>query len=116
MFPSNGFPGKRRERYFDEIDAAWGDHIEEYSGALERMAPHIVTCHLHDNDGYSDAHQLPGTGTIDWADLIPKIKKLPRLISMQTEVSTVPAGLPVAKLVRTFRDLIENETFQINNH
>ena len=100
------FPGKRRELYFDEMDWAWGDHIEEYSGALERMAPHIVTCHLHDNDGYSDAHRLPGTGTIDWADLIPKLKKLPRLISLQTEVLTVPGALPVAKLVKTFRGLI----------
>ena len=103
------FPGKERSRYFEEMDWAWGEHIEEYSGALERMAPHIVTCHLHDNDGYSDAHQLPGTGTIRWGELIPKLKKLPRLISLQTEVLTVPGALPVAKLVQTFRERVETE-------
>ena len=103
------FPGKRRELYFDEMDAAWGDKIEEYTGALERMKPHIVTCHLHDNDGYSDAHRLPGTGTIDWAALIPKLKKLPRLISLQTEVGTVPGALPVSKLTKTFQTLMNAE-------
>jgi len=101
------FPGKRRELYFDEMDAAWGERVEEYSGALERLAPHIVTCHLHDNDGYSDAHRLPGEGTIDWRELIRKLKALPRLVSMQTEVRTVPTALPVAKLVRTFGTLLE---------
>ena len=104
------FPGKKRERYFDEMDLAWGERIEEYSGALERMAPHIVTCHLHDNDGYSDAHQLPGEGSIRWNELIPKLKQLPRLVSMQTEVRTVPSSLSVAKLVRTFRALTETDT------
>ena len=99
------FPGRKRAEYAGEITAAWGGHIEEYSGALERMAPSIVTCHLHDNNGYGDTHQLPGTGTVDWNVLIPKIRKLPRLISMQTEVRTVP-GLPIAELTAVFRNLL----------
>ena len=99
-------PGKRRSGYFVEMDWAWGNKIEEYPNAYERLAPHIVTCHLHDNDGYSDAHELPGTGTIDWKTLIPKLKKSPRLISMQTEVRTIPAALPVGKLCDTFRKLM----------
>lgn len=102
------FPGKKREKYFEEMDWAWGEKIEEYTGALERMAPYIVTCHLHDNDGYSDAHKLPGEGTIDWGKLIPQLKNCPELISMQTEVLTVP-GLPVGKLVETFRRIIPAE-------
>lgn len=53
------------------------------------------------------AHRLPGKGTIDWRALIPKIKQLPRLISMQTEVRTVPTCLTIAELVRTFRSLTE---------
>ena len=104
------FPGKRRELYFGEMDDAWGEKIDEYSGALERMAPHIVTCHLHDNDGYGDAHKLPGRGTIDWAKLMPKVKALPRLVSMQTEVQTIPGGLTAAKLVAAFRNLVEKDS------
>ena len=103
------FPGKQRSRYCDWMNTAWAGQIEEYSGALERMAPYIVTCHLHDNDGYGDAHSLPGEGTIDWNTLIPKIKQLPRLISMQTEVRTVPGGLAVGKLVRKFQSLMNEK-------
>jgi len=104
------FPGKRRELYFGEMDDAWGEKIDEYSGALERMAPHIVTCHLHDNDGYSDAHRLPGEGTIDWAELMPKVKSLPRLVSLQTEVQTIPGGITAARLVAVFRNLVEKDS------
>ena len=41
---------------------------------LDRMLPHIVNCHLHDNDGTDDQHLLPGDGTLDWtavAALLP---------------------------------------------
>lgn len=100
-------PGKKREKYFQEMDWAWGEKIEEYEGAYQRLAPYIVTCHLHDNDGYSDAHILPGRGTIDWADLIPKIKRCPNLISMQTEVTTT--GLAIGKLVETFERIMKAE-------
>lgn len=99
-------PGKERAKYFEEMDWAWGDKIEEYSDALEHLAPHIATCHLHDNDGYSDAHLLPGRGTIDWKSLIGKLKKCPRLLSMQTEVTT-SGGLSIGQLVRTFRELMD---------
>lgn len=104
MAPS---PEKKREKYFVEMDWAWGEKIDEYTGAWERLAPYIVTCHLHDNDGYSDAHKLPGAGTIDWQKVISQIKRSPNLISMQTEVIT--AGLPIAKLVDTFNKIITKE-------
>ena len=100
-------PGKKREKYFQEMDWAWGEKIDEYEGAYQRLAPYIVTCHLHDNDGYSDAHRLPGEGTIDWADLIPKIKRCPHLISMQTEVTTT--GIAIGKLVETFNKIMQAE-------
>ncbi len=99
------FPGKKREKYFTEMDWAWGDKIEEQTGTCEKLAPYVVTCHLHDNDGYSDAHALPGTGTIEWDALLTKIRRMPRLISMQTEVVTIPTALPIAKLVATFRKI-----------
>ena len=100
-------PGKVREKYFSDMDLAWGEHIDEYEGAYQRLAPYIVTCHLHDNDGYSDAHILPGKGNIDWADLIPKIKRCPNLISMQTEVTT--NGLAIGTLVDTFNNIMKAE-------
>ena len=102
------FPGKKREKYFGEMDAAWGPVVEEYEGAYENLAPYIVTCHLHDNDGYSDAHRLPGEGTVDWKTLIPAIRRCPELISMQTEVIITP-GLSIGKLVSAFRKIMGEE-------
>ncbi len=55
---------------------------------FELMAPLLVTCHLHDNDGQTDTHSAPGTGTVPWAELAEKIKKLPRLMHMETETRT----------------------------
>lgn len=101
-------PDKKRDKYFPEMDWAWGEKIDEYTGAWERLAPYIVTCHLHDNTGYSDAHQLPGCGTIDWKKVISQIKRSPNLISMQTEVTTV-GGLSIAKLVETFNKIMQAE-------
>ena len=33
---------------------------------LERYAGQLVHLHLHDNDGESDDHLIPGEGTVDW--------------------------------------------------
>ena len=98
--------GKIREKYFSEMDDAWGEDIEYCENSLDKMLPYIVTCHLHDNSGYGDDHALPGTGTIDWKPLIAKIKTAPRLISMQTEVRTIPGGPSVKKLITVFGRLL----------
>ena len=34
--------------------------------AIERLAPFCVATHLHDNDGRSDAHLIPGEGAFEW--------------------------------------------------
>jgi len=55
--------------------------------ALEKMLPHIVNCHLHDNDGRTDQHLFPGQGTVDWIATKELLKKAPRLQVLQSEVS-----------------------------
>ena len=34
--------------------------------AGEVLAPHLVHCHAHYNDGAADTHGPLGTGTVDW--------------------------------------------------
>ena len=58
--------------------------------ALEKMLPHVVNCHLHDNMGDGDSHTLPGRGNINWNHIIPLLKTAPRLQVIQSEV--IPAG------------------------
>lgn len=47
------------------------------SGNLDWLIEHAferLTClHLHDNDGQSDQHRLPGMGTVPWEKLAPAI-------------------------------------------
>lgn len=54
---------------------------------LELMLPHIVNCHLHDNDGITDSHKIPGNGSINWKKLMTTLAKAPRLQCIQNEVS-----------------------------
>lgn len=99
--------GKVREKYFSEMDDAWGEKIEYFPDSLGTMLPYIVTCHLHDNDGYRDAHDLPGNGTINWKPLLARLQQAPRLMSMQTEV--VSTRQSVRKLVEVFSKLRDGE-------
>jgi len=42
-----------------------GDGLSELESAKDRL----ISIHLHDNDGTSDQHRLPFSGTVDWATL-----------------------------------------------
>ena len=101
------FPGKVREKYAPGMDRAWGEVVECYPDALGDLLPHIVTCHLHDNDGYSDAHKMPGEGRINWQELMAKLRTAPRLMTMQSEVSMFANGYSIGNLVRTFNKIMQ---------
>ena len=72
------------------------DHI------LEKMLPHIVNCHLHDNNGLSDQHLNIRKGTIHWEKIIPLLKKAPRLQCVQCEVLGVKGMVGVKDVVDQF--------------
>ena len=99
------FPGKVREKYAPSMDAAWGEVVECYPDALGDLLPHIVTCHLHDNDGYSDAHKMPGDGRIQWESEISRLLTAPRLMSVQSEVSMIRNGYSIRRLAESFEAL-----------
>ena len=112
-------PGKRPDRYRANVYDVWyEDGIIPENNALEILYPHIVTTHMHDNDGYGDLHAMPGDGNIDWSVMIPKLKNCPRMLEMQTEVSLYHYGInwagellapmggyTINRLVQTFRKL-----------
>ena len=74
---------------------------------LDRMLPHIVNCHLHDNHAVKDEHDLPGRGTVDWPETFAKLRTAPRLRCMQSEVIAAAHAIPVKTLVGTFEKLRE---------
>lgn len=44
------------------------------SGLLDRHAGRLMALHLHDNDGVSDQHRIPGHGSIDWPQLAKSLR------------------------------------------
>lgn len=69
------------------IWTAWPHHPEPIfdDHVLEKMLPHVVTCHLHDNDGDDDQHLAPGHGNVDWKHIMGLLAKAPRLKCIQSE-------------------------------
>ncbi len=80
---------KRQEFFSDYLRGAWGGIVRQYDDCLRIMAPTVVTCHLHDNNSYSDQHNTIGSGTIDWPTLMHRLAtECPRLQSLQNETSS----------------------------
>jgi sugar phosphate isomerase/epimerase len=54
-------------------------HAHMLSGTVEAaeiLAGHLVTTHLHDNNGRSDDHLVPFAGTIDWPTTLMAMRKV----------------------------------------
>ena len=81
----------------------WDDAI------LEKLLPEVVNCHIHDNDGSYDRHQLPGNGNVDWQHIAALLKKAPRLRSIQSETGTTRHFIPVKTLIDTFEKIFNAE-------
>ena len=75
---------------------------------IEKVRPYIVNCHLHDNNGIIDQHNLPGNGTVDWKRIMAILANSPRLQCIQSEVSMGKTGAPsIPELVKSFSDLLD---------
>lgn len=46
---------------------------------LDRFGKRLMCVHLHDNMGKADDHLMPFEGTIDWADILQKIRRCPKV-------------------------------------
>jgi len=97
-------PGKDKEKVNDYIKKTlWHDNLQLYSGdTLERLAPYIATAHVHDNDGYSDRHVLPGMGNIRWEKLIPRLLACPNLEFVQNEANWMRDRVSIRETTECF--------------
>lgn len=75
--------------------------------ALEKMLPHTVNCHLHDNMGCQDTHTIPGKGNVDWQHILPLLAQAPRLKVIQCEVIPAANRIPIADLAAKFQELLQ---------
>lgn len=82
------------------MEPEYNDHL------LEDLLPHVVNCHLHDNNGWADEHLPPGFGTVDWERVIPQLKSAPRIQCYQDESSYSRAKpISIRTRVELFRTL-----------
>ena len=81
------------------LDVVWERNI------AERLQPYIVNCHVHDNYGECDDHDLPGCGNIDWERIVPLLFGSPRLKNIQSEVLTLRRGIPIRAVCESMREL-----------
>lgn len=93
------FPESNPFKSWRGVTPAWDDRI------LEKMLPHVVNCHLHDNDGISDKHRNLGDGTIDWNHIVPLLKSAPRLKVIQSEVIPIKAGASIKSVCEKFNEM-----------
>jgi sugar phosphate isomerase/epimerase len=77
-------------------------HAHMMSGTVEAaevLAGHLVTTHVHDNNGRSDDHLVPFAGTIDWPTTLMAMQKVGYAGPLVFEVAD--HGDPAAVLTRT---------------
>ncbi|MBO5761468.1 MAG: sugar phosphate isomerase/epimerase [Lentisphaeria bacterium] len=111
-------PGKDKSKYEPYFPVCWWENgVEWEDGAIQLLKEKIVTCHIHDNDGYGDLHAMPFDGTINWKELMKELFSCPNMIDFQTEVcyasgknwaGTLLApegGYSIRRVVDTFRYL-----------
>ena len=82
---------------------AWDEHI------LEKMLPHVVNCHLHDNHGIQDEHNAPGQGNVDWNHVVPLLKKAPRLQVVTCENSPLKTMTAIRHVCEAMARIAEIE-------
>lgn len=86
----------------------WGDVTPQWDDRiLEKMLPHVVNCHIHDNNGVTDEHLLPGAGNIDWQHIAKLLARAPRLKVIQSEVIPIRANASIKELCDFFNDFPE---------
>ena len=101
MDKGRNFPDSNPFKYWKDVPPQFDDRI------LEKMLPHVVNCHLHDNNGIVDQHFNPGRGTVDWKHTIGLLKQAPRLQVIQSEVIPIRVHDSIRDICEKFRELGE---------
>jgi sugar phosphate isomerase/epimerase len=99
MDKGRNYPESNACQTWGSVTPAWDDQI------LEKMLPHVVNCHLHDNNGMSDQHRNLGDGNIDWQHIAGLLAKAPRLQVIQSEVVLVSANVAIKELCGKFFEI-----------
>jgi sugar phosphate isomerase/epimerase len=75
--------------------------------AIETVSEHLITTHVHDNEGRTDQHLVPFEGTIDWPGALTAIQKVGYDGTLLLEIAGHGAPKETLKRARKARDRME---------
>jgi sugar phosphate isomerase/epimerase len=81
------------------LDYGHANLMGDLGEAIETVAEHLWTTHVHDNDGRHDDHRVPFTGRIDWDAAMMETQKIGYDGVLMFEVAD--SGDPIDVLKRT---------------
>ena len=81
------------------LDYGHANLMGDLGEAIETVAGHLWTTHVHDNDGARDDHRVPGDGAIDWDAAVVETQKIGYDGVLMFEVAN--SGDPIDVLKRT---------------
>ena len=58
------------------MDVGHAHIMGDLADAIEACSGHLITTHLHDNNGKTDDHLAPGDGSIDWPLALMALQKV----------------------------------------
>jgi sugar phosphate isomerase/epimerase len=58
------------------MDVGHANVMGDVVDGIETVSGHLVTTHIHDNDGRKDSHLMPFEGTIDWPSTLIAFQKV----------------------------------------
>ena len=75
--------------------------------AVETVSGHLMSTHVHDNDGRADSHLAPFEGRIDWASALMAVQKIGYEGTLLFEVADTSTPRDVLEKTRRVRSRFE---------
>jgi len=88
------------------FDSGHAHAVSNVLDSFDALMPHVVTAHLHDNDGTGDQHLMPYEGNLPWKKLLKKLSAAPRLIHVESEPSGMHLPDRIVKALDIYTKLI----------
>lgn len=89
------------------LDAGHAFLLGDVADAIETVAEHLITTHLHDNAGKKDDHLVPFDGRIDWSVALMTLQKVGYDGTYLMELANTSTPATVLQKARAARERFE---------
>jgi len=89
------------------MDVGHAHVMGDVADGIETVAGHLVTTHIHDNDGRKDLHLTPFEGSLDWAAALMAFQKVGYDDVLLFELANTHDPAPVLARARAARARFE---------